>query len=365
MFERAASAHARRDDPQALADARELSRIAPLLEANAQELGFPEQPQNALPGYLPFPSKPLPTLLADQEGRARRPGRQVRKVAEIEKIADQIERIAALIDVLDDYQGYGRVFRQVPTEKTAVQALVGEGTAAVELLLKAIESDDRLTRETEGDECRGSRVRRFTPVTHFTMTALVQILGTNQFAPTPVVDSESDPKWRRDYAAAARAHVERFRNVPQEEQWYQILADDRATPNQWIEVAGKIVARTVPAKSNYRRENLAYRLPMVHYGEKVARLGDPLRGKKTPSVSELITRRVETLSRPDGEFQGMSWAKNLALDLALWDPEAARPVLASVARRCLDRIAGKIPERFGQQKSSDAAILSQLVDACG
>jgi hypothetical protein len=362
MFERAAAAHARHDDTQALADARELSRIKPLIEARARAMGFPEQPQNSLPGYLPF-LKPLPTLLADQEGRALRQGGQVRKVAEIEKIADQNERIAALIDVLDEYQGFGRSTFQNPAGSSAVQALTAEGMAAVVPLIKVVESDDRLTRETEGDDRWGSRVRRFTPVYQLAMSALGTILGTNQFSSNPVVRSETDPNWRRDYAASVRAYVERFRNLTQEEKWYQIVADDRASPSQWVEVAGRIVARTVPVNSGYRRENLAYRQPKVDYCEKVARLGDPLRGKKSPSVAELIARRVETLSRPDGEFQGMFWAKGLALDLALWDPNAAKPVMADVARRCLDRISGKIPERFSQQKASEAAILSQLVDA--
>ena len=364
LFDRAAAAHAEGDDRQALTDARELSRIRPLVEGKARALGFSEQPSNYAPGgFLPF-LKPLPELLADQEGRARRPPRPARDLAGASAIADPSGRIAALIDLLDEARGTGNrmVFRPEP-EDSPLRAIIREGKAAVEPLLKAIESDDRLTRQVQGDDRHGTRLRRFTPVYQQADSALTTILGTGQFSNNAVSLYDADHARRREYAATARAYADRFRDVAPEEQWFQILADDRADPRQWHEVVGKIVAPVVPVPSSHRRENLPYRTPRVAYGEKIARAGDSLRGKRSPSVADLIARRVEALSRPDADFPGMSQAGKLATDLAQWDPEAARPVLAELARRCLDRVAGKVPEKYGQQKASEAAILAQLVDA--
>ena len=365
LFDRAVAAHGLRDDRQALADARELARVRPLIEAKARSMGFPEQPSNGSAGYLAF-LKPLPALLADQERRTRKPDRQPRELADLEKIADQPARIAALIDSLDETSG-GGPFNGMAGSAT-IQAIAREGYPAVDPLLKALESDDRLTRATGGDDRHGTRTRDITPVSRLAYTALVQILGTSQFSPDSNLSYfyDDDPTKRRAVVGAIRAYAERFRGVPEAEKWYRILADDRSSPAQWVQAGGWIAARSVPAPPQARRPRsspFGFTMPRVRYDEKVPRKGDPLRDKKTPSVSDLLARRVEILSRPDAYFTSMNSAKDLALDLALWDPEAARPTLSALALRCRDRVAGKLPERFGQQIASEAATLAQLTDA--
>ena len=366
LFDRAVAAHGRREDRQALADARELARVRPLIEAKARSMGFPEQPSNGLAGYLAF-LKPLPALLADQERRARKPDRQPRELADLEKIADQPARIAALIDGLEEFGQGGSDFF-IPMSDKTVMAIVREGSPAVDPLLKVLESDDRLTRSTRGDDRHGSRTRSITPVYQLAYTALTQILGTSQFSPDSNLSYfyDADPTKRRAVVEAIRAYAERFRGVPEAEKWFQILADDRSSPAQWVQAGGWIAARSVPAPPRARRPRsspFGFTPPGVRYDEKVPRKGEPLRGKTSPSVSDLLARRVDTLAKFDAPFTSMDSAQGLGLDLALWDPEAARPALSALVRRCNELIAGKIPERHGSQASSEAATVANVTDA--
>lgn len=368
LFDRAGLSHAARNDPLALADARELGRVAPLIEARLAALGFNDRADPNNSGRPLEFLKPLPRLLADQERRAMRPGRAVPPVPELEKIADPAARVAALIDSLDEegFQGgtIGTSYFSPESKDRAVAALVRQGEAAVEPLIAAFESDQRLTRAVRGDDRHGTRVRWFSPTFRLAYNALTQILGTTQFSgggQDAYPSGDEDLAARKPRAEAIRAYVAKFRGVSDADRRYRILADDRASTAQWLEAAGWITANPDPAKVRYRP--LTSTPTRDRIDPKEPRRGDALRAGKSPTVSELLARRAEDLSQKTEVSRSMASATSLAIALAYWDAEAARPVLARLARRCNDMTSGKLKERFGGQISDEAAHLAEITVA--
>ena len=372
LFDRAVAAHGRRDDPLALADARELARIRPLIEAKAEAMGFPRPQAAPAPDGTPAPYlgflKLLPALLADQERRAQEQ-RKPRPLAELEQIPDRAARVGALIARLDETGG--RLYDFGIGQDETVQAIVREGDAAIGPLLDAFERDDRLTRSYRVDERRHSRYRQIVPVHQLAYQALVQVLGTNQFAPGSVgyYTADEGPEKRKEIAATIRAYAEKFRGVSPENRWFRTLADDGASLNQWTEASGKIVQPAGPPKPGSRRAR-SWNFGPSHrrYDEKVPLRGDPLRARANPTVSALLIKRIDALARPDspwkpGDGFPLHAACTLALDLAHWDPEAARPVLASMARRCRRETTGETQSHLHYTADALGAYLAQLTDA--
>ena len=220
----------------------------------------------------------------------------------------------------------------------AVSALIAEGDAAVDPLLRVLESDTRLTRLASGSEVfrRGpSRLRMISTVADVAYAALTRFLRVFDFGGNPdYVLVHGGPDGRKRLAGAIRAYWEKNKGIPPAERWYRTLRDDEAPIGRWQEAAYNLLQPV-----NLDR-------PAAKPGEAIPREGDVLRDRRDPSLSELLARRALDLARLDrdprpGEAFPLDGACNLALALHRWDPEAARPVLAAVMKRCHDEITGK------------------------
>jgi hypothetical protein len=114
------------------------------------------------------------------------------------------------------------------------------------------------------------------------------------------------------------------------ERYYRTLADDSATPAQWFDAA-----EALAQPADVRGRGGSYSIPVRPYGKIPPPRGEPLRGRKNPSVTELMARRVEALdSQRDAHspFQ-IAEANRMASFLAEWDVKGALPALrARVAR---------------------------------
>lgn len=332
LFDRAACAHMRGDDVIALADARRLTVLQKAVETRAQAMGFyrPYGGSSSRPSTTPYIEflGQLPDLLADQERRAREPRRPPMPPPG----ADKQARIAALIAELDQISSWRG-------ESPIVKALVAEGEAAVGPLIEAAEHDTRLTRSISPG-MRISRDHRIQRVREFESRALDDILKTSSFGPGGV-----------------RAYWEKNRGVPPAERWYRTLADDRASPREWLDAAGAIVRSEdvqVVSTSDAFRTTVTRPLPP---GVRPKRDGESLRDRKNPSVAELMARRVNDID-PGGPVGGngpaeqkVGSANQMAAMLAEWDGTAALPVLrARMERSALvghegREAGGKIPFR--------------------
>ena len=337
LFDRAICAHMRGDDGLALASARALVPIQQAVEKEAERRGLKRQP---VFDFGPSPAReqpylnfldPLPGLLADQERRLLKLKRPTVAEAGITNYPDSSERIAALIEDLDEISvrqygqpgglgGFGGDF--------AVSTLIKEGTNAIEPLLKCLETDagQRLTRSVSfGRDFQRSRWTH--PVQEPVLEILHGIMQADMFGTWATTNelAAAGTNKSRITAAQIRAYWRKFRGVSLEEQWYVALLDDHAGTEAWRNALRSILS-PVPGRTS------------VSSNEPPRLRGDPLRSKKNPSITELFLKRQPSL-KPYGVagfFNEMSEIDDW-LSFAKWDALAALPFMQAQMRSCLDR----------------------------
>jgi hypothetical protein len=366
LLDRAASVHSRGDDRLALASLRELARIQPLIEDKAEDLKLPRPPdvyhRGAVAPYLTFLA-PLPTFLADQERRAREPNR----VSALKSaFTSPAARIAALIADFDQIS-QPLWFSQGRTSlagDAVVQAVIKEGDVAVGPLLKCLERDDRLTRTVDRDYRHFSRYIHVQGVDEAAHTALCAILGTREFGPKSRFYSGSSNRAERETVAAEiRAYWLKTRGLRPEERFFQTLADDAATPAQWLDAAEAL------AQPNdvLGRGGSSYRIRHRPGGKVPPLRGEPLRTRTLPSLTEVMARRAAELDPGGRVTQGsgavfkVHEANRMAFLLADWDLKGALPTLKDRVLRCVDILRdGEAATRPTDGLEDDIARLTLL-----
>ncbi|MGO8744455.1 MAG: hypothetical protein ACLQNE_00565 [Thermoguttaceae bacterium] len=348
LLDQAVRAHARYDDSLALASLRMLAAVRPAFEAAAEA-------ENARLGEKrDFP--PLAAvLLADQQRRlALRkagnapplwthgrsdywdPKEALRKdlVKHFEKFTDDSKVVPELIHLLEECNdSYDHLF---------INVLINVGDDAVEPLLACLENDRRLSRAVCG--------RSVKCVAEVAIEALDGILQTGFNVSGDIGgDSPASAEARKALAGEMRAYWKKFKDVPLAERWYRILGDDTASAADWLDVARNITSSGNSGARYFgpisRKRSGPGQRPVLH--------GDVLRDKRHPSVTELMIRRVETLSaRKEGSDAWFNHPLNQACEmasfLARWDVNAALPVLRRQTQRCRDAIAAHGPAEFAR-----------------
>ncbi len=339
LFERAICALKRGDDAVVLHDARSLTKLRAAAEAKAGEMGF-ARPQNfgndqsAAHPYIDF-LKQLPELLADAERRAPEPKRPPIPPP---GGPDRSSRIAALIRDLDQIQvnQSGQPGGVNLGEAATVQALIAEGDDAVEPLIEVLRRDHRLTRSVSFHR-DFFRNRNLLTVDDAAYSALSGILRTSTFSGGSTSDnlSTQGQKTRDQVADQIRAYWDRYKAFPLVERWYQALANDQAGAQGWGEAAGNITRRenvtVVPSSSAFTSTVSTEPKP----GEVPRLRGESLRVGHTPTVSDLMIRRAESLVRLGQENPAIAMAGTLQV----WDQAASLPTLKDVSRLIRTRLA--------------------------
>lgn len=333
LYDRATRAHARGDDPLALASVRLLCSIRPGIEAECQSRGWfsnVDDKYRFLTSYLRESDK----LLVDQERRAKsakgendlEPIRaQYRGRTDVdwhglpnapkeikEKIkekwpgtAARVRMLVENLDTVDDSRYLDRREWFDFYDDIVYAMLVDEGRNAVEALIDCLEKDTRLTRSV-GFSWR-YRYITIVPVNEVAYEALQSILRTRKFG--GIYTSEINVKGPDKAAAAVREYWNPIKDVSLEESWYLGLANDSLSRAQWVQFAGTITSYATGAQT---------------------RRGEVLRSKKNPSVSELLTKRTKMCC----DAHDLNAARDLARDLYHWEPaqsaEALRAFCAAV-----------------------------------
>lgn len=340
LFDRAVCAHMRGDDRLALTSFRALVPARDAVEAEAANRGMKRPDRFGRSGGQPIPYLTflgqLPELLADQERRAREPKRGKGR----QRPADKAGRVRELVRELEDVAARqsGQPGGVHLGGDPVVAALIREGDAAVEPLLTCLETDTRMTRSVRFGRDFG-RYRTVIGVPEAAYAALTAIVKTGSFPVRGSADSSSplDPEGRKRLTAAIREHWHKYRGLPEAEQWYGMLADDKA-PGQWLQAAHNIVQ---PADTSGARSivfGTGWQVgPPRKWGDGPALRGDPLRRRTDPTVAELMDRRIGELASRD-DLRG---ANAMALFLAGWDVPAALPALKTQVGRCRDYLSRK------------------------
>jgi hypothetical protein len=319
LFDRIICAHQRGDERLALADTRRLVAAQPLIEAECANRGFKRQPywdsrrNKEFQPYLSFLEQ-LPQIHADLERRDKEGPRFGAISSGLTNIADQAERVRVLIRDLDLAQA--RQWSQPGgvnlAEDPVVSALIGEGDAAVEPLLDCLEHDRRLTRSVGfgRDFHRGRTVLSVNSAAWVALRTILQAGFSNR--------SELHAYWNK------------YKDLKLEERWYAILNDDAAR-NRWQEAAANIVQ-----PENVTHFPGGYSMERPAPTNTVARMrGQGLRGKRNPSVTELLTRHALEVPTNNIGAYDLAACCQMAEYLARWDIRAALPVAKTLSKRAL------------------------------
>ena len=314
--------------PLALADLTELDKLRQPLADLAVERGI----QREWVTYLLRFTDAVPVMLADQRRRVS---------------------VGELIHDLE----YANIHpHSTPgsldySDSLAVVQLVLLGDAAVEPLLAAIDSDERLSRSSGND--RGwERSAGLVPVRAFEWAAVLAILGG-----PPLSDTAHVRDWWE--ANMGRSPLERL---------YATLADDDAGTSMWLWAARNVVRPDDEPVGQLR--SLRARPADYDPTKPPKWTGEPLRDGRRPSVSEVMAVRTLGMAQTaaiDLRSPGLRDAITMAVQLARWDPQTALPALRALDRSWRDAI-GRGLGGAHRGNSGDGAYLADLALArlhCG
>lgn len=377
-YERAVCAHMRGDDRLTLADAELLSRATPLMEAEAAKRGYRQFPNGGIyPSgslYLPFLKK-LSVLQQDAARRVAEPARPPLDMVALKK-QEQTERIAQLIRRLDevDVRQWGQPGEVNLDIHPVCEALIAEGAAAVEPLLRVIQQDNRLTRSVAfGRDF--FRERYLLSVKGAAFACFLRITDA-----TELVAGSGMPS-----AVVLRDWWTKNKNKTRASRWFEVLASDgppmkpapplrnetraeydawqrekrdRAHQNRalWEDAAKRIMERADVQHSG--QGTTIIRQPLG--AQSIPIKGEELRVRRNPSVSDLLQKRALQLSEPEQGKWGFDYTTGATLALILyeWEPHDGQtlPTLQKVMQRCID-FQNKEPKT----NSSDQYHMGELI----
>lgn len=330
LFDRAVCAHMRGDDRLALLAARALADMRGRLSAEL-EMRSALWPQGYRAAgyqryYLSFLA-PLDSLLADQERRAQEgrkgAGAAPKRSGDLESLVAELDEVAA--------RQSGQPGGVDVGEDPRVRALIARGGEAVEPLLRTLETDARLTRSVSFSRAFHAD-RHLITVGQTAYTALTRILKTDAFGAPGGGANVATQEGRRQLAARIRAYLEKYDRGAEEERWYALLKDDAAGAEAWAQAAANIISST-----DYKGTPPAWVFnyapaPAARAAKGVRLRGEPLRGRNSPSVSQLLARRMLELAERRGEgppYRSLYAATNFALALLVWEGRAQLPAVNS------------------------------------
>jgi hypothetical protein len=350
-FARAAGAHMLGDDDSAYATAVLLNKAWKACEAEARARGFPIPPLPPGPGlhgigdeekpdlYFAF-LKTFPALLRDQELR------HLRKAPLVDptKATNKEDRIEALIGQLENVRArpLNRYFADYNfTGNPVVQALVGEGWDAIGPLLDCYERDECLTRVVPMSHTALRPDLTILDVRSAAYASLESIIETQQFAPPYSArnTSRGEEAARRASAQGIREYWLRHRGLSRDERLFAILKDDHGL---WLEAASIIVQPTNKPVIPLVSWSYPWRLPL-DFADSTRMLGESLRVKANPSITELLIKRVyDTLEggkNSADDAGALNGAGDLAFCLAKWDAQAGLGVLKELCAFAFQKLA--------------------------
>lgn len=325
IFERAVCAHQRGDDRLAFADARMLTKLQPLVEAEARRRGFKPEPDNSnsrFPNrtrpYLPFLEQ-LPILLSDCKRRLTDRKDALRSSSDIAALIDDLQNV--------DERQWGQPGNVSLANDARVQALVKRGDEAVAPLLNALENDKRLTRSVSfgRDFFRSRHLITVPEAAYAALTDLMRV----QFKS---YGEDGEPLSNKQLASQVRAYWAKMGKLSPAERFYVTLKDDKAGKDQWLQAAANIVQPSdVEFHSGWTMT------PNRKLGQKIALSGEVLRDERQPSVAQLLAKRSDDIAAIRTNSSNDSFlyldAAQMALYWAKWDRKTAIPVLERRLRR--------------------------------
>lgn len=316
-FERAVTAHKRGDDSTAHYESHRVSTALPRLREWATSEGV----EVARLDYLEVGV----SLAADQDRRRESSVQVLPTLPPCDQVSDAL--VPTLILHLDQVQApqMGQPGGVDFTMDPIVEALICAGDSAVPQLIETFEHDERLTRSVHV-------WRDFVPprtvlaVYEAAYAALSTILGHAFFRAASTGDNltSRDGERRAQLAQTLRQYWERFGTLSPARRRYVILSADDMHRNQQLEAARWLVA----SRDGFRPEGSTVFANIVPRGVPGPAMGEPLRNRHDPSISELLARRAEESGAGGAYGLGCGFAEALAN----WEPNAPSMLRAFVGQ---------------------------------
>ncbi len=358
LMDRGLRAHMRGDDRLARVSFEALVPLQKYIENQAAVHG------EKTPPHLDFLPQ-LPELVADARRReALAPWTPVvppgLPIVKMENLPMDRATIMALIRDLEliklpvETSKGGVSFMFDPT----VNALIKEGDAAVEPLIDCLENDTRLTRTTDRaiwGPLNGMVLGVVDPASCALATILKKSFPVDEdshcrYAASIGYLTDHSMETRKRLAAAYREYWLKGKGLSVTERWYQTLNDDSRTPQEWLQALENIVD-PVNRDRTYSASGFGggwMMMPVTSGTDNVAMKGEPLRAKNSPSVSELMLRRMRSLAaKPDNTSDSpgfnepcpLAQAARFGLALADWDGKAHLKELRDFTEELQRRLA--------------------------
>lgn len=318
-FLSAVESHINGADKETLDKVTELQKLRPLYEARAAEgMTEDEIKRRTQDAYPPVTKESrLYSFLSPIDAMGTDASRRLsysKKLSDPEKIKNQAERIAARILLLDqvNVQQHGQPGGVDLASDTRVIALIKEGDAAIEPLLKTLAGDDRLTRSV-------SFWRDFFPLRN-----VISVAAAARTALQSLLSVSLTAETRAEEAAAYRSYWLKTKGLSMEERWMKELENESAGMQRWTDAVKNLFLR-----SNSTRIGQWVTTAPITPGEPEPKLkAEVLRKKVNPSLSELLARRSRRFltAESKGVFDYI-YSLHFSLYLYQWDPEAALPLL--------------------------------------
>jgi hypothetical protein len=171
--------------------------------------------------------------------------------------------------------------------------------------------------------------------------ALEGIIETPQFAPPYSAGKtvQEEESARNASAKGIREYWKKYRGLTRVERLSAILKDDNGS---WLEAASIIVQPTNKPVMPLVSWGYPWGLPL-DFADRTRMLGEPLRAKGNPSVTELLIKRIHnTLERGKDSADdagALNGACNLAFCLTKWDGQAGLGVLQELCASAFQKLA--------------------------
>ncbi len=356
-LDRAVCAFMRGDDLLGLHGVRPLVEVRSSLEKAAEVRGA-AKPGNAA-RYFEFLDI-VPQLLVEL----------TRRTAPSAKPKPPLESLAANTNRAERIAGYLTRFPELAQRQRsqagglspwfddpAVTGLMDEGQAAVEPTLAFLESDAAagLTRAVSfnRDFIPTRTLHPVSAAVTETLRTMLRLKPLDMIVPLKELNAAGD-KTHTLLAAKLRAHIQQQGAVTLEEGWYRVLTNGTANPEVWSQAIRGI---TTAAKGGSGSSSL----PTPSQGGSGERLqGEALREKSSPTVTELMLKRVgKWRAQADLPQLGLTRHIELIRRIGLWQSGAELSLLGDTVAGCVDAWNTDLAQP--QRKAGVAAILGRHI----
>ncbi|MEO6846151.1 MAG: hypothetical protein ABI443_02335 [Chthoniobacterales bacterium] len=357
IFNRGICAILRKDLTMAILSFQKLEVVLPAVQKESDK--WPDEDTKEMKWRYSF-AREVPRILADLERKKAEPPFDEALL----KSPDQKVRIEAFIhclESLNDMQGGqpgGVEFGRDPI----VIALIKEGKPAVEPLLECLEKDTRLTNSIHfwRDFVASRTVLGVQEPAYAALAGIMEMPFVHVRSTGEDLTSKG-PEERVKLAQTIRDYWNKTKDLPREQVWFNILADDNAAPDDWGQAAWNIVR---PVSQQVIPSTMAMAATVTNNpaaGNALA--GEPLRSKQNPSLTDLLIRRMEQLNAPpqDASFKRPKQALSLAEALMKWDGVGGAKAVQTQCNAIVSNY-GKNP-KFGELGESLINVVLRLIEA--